>query len=142
MKFRLPRKTKKFLNKELYLYPPDKDGFSLSGDPGRSQKDYNAYKRNELRLLFVSTRKSRREYREKLFSEVSMSNEELKVAVFTIFAKPFQKISYDILIKAKEHKKAKKYYYGFVNAYNLTQTGDDYANTCCMNVDSAKKEMK
>lgn len=50
-KFRLPRKTKKRLRKGLWLYPPDEKGCSLMASPYSSQKDYDAYKRGELRNI-------------------------------------------------------------------------------------------
>jgi hypothetical protein len=49
MKFRMPRKLKKKLKKDFWLYPMDPiENNYLVADPEGNQEDYDAYKRGEL----------------------------------------------------------------------------------------------
>jgi hypothetical protein len=49
MKFRIPRKLKKKLKKDFWLYPMDTiEKNYLVADPEGNQEDYDAYKRGEL----------------------------------------------------------------------------------------------
>ena len=73
-----------------------------------------------------------------MFRPIDMEESELKKAVDFIFAKEYRVSSLITLLKAKGHKTAIKYYYGFINAYNFTINDESYGNTCCMCVDSAK----
>lgn len=144
-KFRIPRKEKKKLKGKLFLYPADDKGSSLTAWPTRSQEDYSAFKSGIVRNLFdkKNQKAKMKTYREKIFKEAHLTDEELKVAVDYIFAEEFRKDSYETLLKAKEHPKAVESYYAFVNSYNLVLSGESsYGNTCCMTVDSAKREMK
>ena len=51
-KFRLPRKIKKQLSHEIWLYPMDeKSKTALMAWPSLSQEDYNAYKLGILRNI-------------------------------------------------------------------------------------------
>jgi len=142
MKFRLPRKTKKKLLKAHLFYPRDKDGSHLVAQPARNQKEYDLYKGGFLIDPFIITKKQLKEYSEKLYTPIEMSKSELKKGVDFIFAKEYRTPALITLLKAKEHKIAKKYYYGFINGYNLTMNGERYGNTCCLCVDSAKELMK
>ncbi|PKV49217.1 hypothetical protein ATE84_1237 [Aquimarina sp. MAR_2010_214] len=139
-KFRLQRKTKKKLNKGLWLYPTDKDGNSLNARPTKNQKDYSAYKKGELRNLFDkrNSRKESKEFWSKLNKEVSVSDEVLEEYVNDIFAEEYRVSSYRTLLEAKDNPKAIIAYYNFINAYNLQDNGESsFGNICCMSVDSA-----
>ncbi len=48
-KFRLPRKIKKKLKRQLWLYPADEKGNSLMAWPQKSQIDYTAIKEGTVR---------------------------------------------------------------------------------------------
>lgn len=144
-KFRLPRKIKKKLNRQLWLYPADDKGNSLMAWPKKYQEDYNAIKQGIVRNLMDSknSKARRKEEREKLDREIKVTDEDLKIFVDDIFAEEYRKSSHDILIKAKTNPKAIIAYYNFVNAYNLYKKGEEsYSNTCCMAVDLAKKLLK
>ena len=143
-KFRLPRKIKKKL-KGLYLYPADEKGGSLAAWPKRSQEDYDALKKGIVRNLNdkKNSKAKRKEYREKMFAPIEISDKKLKEAVDYIFAEEYKETSYKTLLKAKEHPVAIESYYAFVNAYNLVLNGESsYGNVCCMTIDSAESEMK
>lgn len=120
-KFRLPRKTKKRLKRGLWLYPLDEKGNSLMARPSRSQEDYDAYKRGELRNLgsLYNSRKRQLEFRSKIDPEITVTDVVLKTYVDDLIAKEYRKWAFQILVKAKNHSKAKKAYYNFVNAYLL-----------------------
>ena len=142
MKFRLPRKIKKKLRKEHLFYPPEEDGSRLVANPVESQKEYDLYKKGFFENPFIITKKQTKAYREKLFSPIDMMESELIVAISYIFSEKYRVSSLITLLKASRHNEAKKYYYAFINAYNLTINGESYGNTCCMAVDSAKEKMK
>ena len=46
--FRLPRKTKKKIRKNFYLYPKDENDCYLAAFPRENQEDYNAFKKGIL----------------------------------------------------------------------------------------------
>jgi hypothetical protein len=46
--FRLPRKTKKKIRKNFYLYPKDEKDCYLAAFPRKNQEDYNAFKKGIL----------------------------------------------------------------------------------------------
>ena len=50
-KFRLPRKTKKKIKKDFYIYPKDNKNSYLVAWPYRIENDYVAYKNGLLREL-------------------------------------------------------------------------------------------
>jgi hypothetical protein len=50
--FRLPRKEKKSLKREFWLYPADEKGNSLMALPNRIQEDYEAMKIGDFTKLF------------------------------------------------------------------------------------------
>lgn len=141
-KFRLPRKIKKTLRKTIWLYPADEDGSSLSAMPSYNQKEYDLYKSGHFKDLFNPENFDRKAYEIKMFSEIEISDDELKIAVDKIFAKEYRLESLRILREAKDHHTAKKYYHGFVNSFNLIEAGDDHGITACMCVDSAKGILK
>lgn len=144
-KFRLPRKIKKQLKGQLWLYPADDKGNSLMAWPHKDQKDYAAIKQGIVRNLFdpKNTKSKRKKEREKLDKEIMVTDEELKIFVDEIFAEKYRNPSYDTLIKAKTNPKAIIAYYNFINAYNLNKKGEEsYSNTCCMAVDLAKELLK
>lgn len=144
-KFKIPRKTKKFLKKGLWLYPADEKGNSLMGFPTKDERDFKAYKSGVLKNLLdqQDTKQQRKAFWQKLNKEVTVSNETLQSYVNDVFRKEFQNASYDILIEAKKHPKSIKAYYNFINAYQLEQKGEgSYGNICCLAVDNAKKLIK
>ncbi len=142
--FRLPRKVKKKLKKTIWLYPADEKGNSLMAWPTRSQKDYNAVKKGAVRdIMAGSTKATRRKEKEILDKPIEVSDKKLKIFVDKIFAKEYRISSYNTLIKAKNSPKAVVAYYNFINAYYLTEKGEDsYGNICCLAVDSAKRLLK
>lgn len=141
-KFSLPRKTKKRLKKGIWLYSADENGNSLMAFPARSQKDYDAYKKGLLRKLGRSE-KERKDFKKALDQEVQVSNEDLEHYVNDIFRKSSRKWAYNLLINAKNSKRAKTAYYNFVNAYHFyAEDADSYGNICSMAVDLAKEKLK
>ena len=62
MKFRIPRKLKKKLKKDFWLYPMDPiEKNYLVADPEGNQEDYDAYKRGELSGLKGGIKRRRNE---------------------------------------------------------------------------------
>ena len=58
-KFRIPRKVKKKIKKDYWLYPMDEvDKTYMKANPHKNQKDYDAFKRNELSGMLFNIRKS------------------------------------------------------------------------------------
>lgn len=143
-KFRLPRKTKKFL-RGLWLYPPDKKGNSLMASPKRSQEDYTAIKQGIVRKLPDprNAKARRKEFSEKIDKEIMVTDKELKTYVDDIIREDLRNSSYNTLIEAKKNPKSIIAYYNFVNAYNLYKNGEDsFGNICCASIDSAKVLLK
>ena len=144
-KFRIPRKTKKFLKKGLWLYPADEKENSLMGFPARDEEDFYAYKQGILKNLFdrKNSKQEAKEYRQKMNKEVFVTDEILRVYVDAVFRKDLRNSSYFILVEAKSHPLAIIAYYNFINAYQMDQNGEDsYGNICCLAVDSAKELLK
>ena len=144
-KFRIPRKTKKFLKNGLWLYPADEKGNSLMGFPTRDEEDFYAYQQGVLKNLFdrKNSKQESEEYRQKMNKAISVPNETLRAYVDDIFRKDLRNSSYYILIEAKSHPRAIIAYYNFINAYNLDQSGEDsYGNICYLAVDRAKELLK
>jgi hypothetical protein len=56
-KFRLPRKTKKRLEKDFYTYPKDNNNSYLVAWPSKYEEDYIAYKKSLLRGLKEESKK-------------------------------------------------------------------------------------
>ncbi len=56
-KFRLPRKTKKKLEKDFYTYPKDERDSYLVAWPSKYEEDYIAYKKGLLRGLKEESKK-------------------------------------------------------------------------------------
>jgi hypothetical protein len=143
--FRLPRKVKKGLKGNMWLYPPDEKGNSLMASPKRSQEDYNAVKKGEAKPLVdrKNAKEKRKAYREKMNKVVFVTDEELKTFVDDIFAERYRKSSYNNLLLAKNNPKAVVAYYNFINAYHFYKDGQDsYANICCLAADYAKELLK
>ncbi len=142
--FRLPRKLKKKLHGNLFLYPADENGNRLMAFPHRNQEDYNAVKtRIALDIMYNENPKvERKAYLEKMNKEVIVTDEELRNYVDDIFAFKFRNPSFNTLLKAKNHPKSAVAYYNFVNAYKLSKTEDGYKNICCMAVDKAKELLR
>lgn len=145
--FRLPRKVRKSLKRDLWLYPADDRGNSLMAFPTRSQDDYIALKQGIVKNIQdhgdAKTKAERKALKEKLDSEVIVSDEELKRYVDDIVRKDFRVSFYNILVAARDHPKAVVAFYNFVNAYQLYEKGDDsFGNICCLSVDKAKSIMK
>jgi len=144
-RFRLPRKIKKSLQRNLWLYPADEKGNSLMAIPTKYQDDYTALKKQIVRnLIDPKNAKARRKaFREKLDKETFVSDEKLKRYVDHIFREDLRTSSYNTLISAKNNPKAIIAYYNFVNAYQLYERGDDsYGNICCLSLDKADELLK
>lgn len=144
-KFRLPRKIKKTLKGQIWLYPADENGNSQMAFPSRSQKDYTALKKGILKNLIdqKNARTRRKELSTKLNKEITIPDEDLKRYVENIFRDEFRNSSFKTLLKAKRHPKAITGYYHFVNAYHLYEKGDEsFGNICCLAVDKAKALLK
>jgi len=144
-KFRIPRKTKKFLKNGFWLYPADEKGNSLMGFPARDEEDFYAYQQGVLKNLFdrKNSKQESEEYRQKMNKIVSVSNETLRAYVDEIYRKDLRNSSYYILIEAKNNSLAVIAYYNFINAYILNQIGEgSYGNICCLAVDRAKELLK
>jgi hypothetical protein len=144
-RFRLPRKVKKSLKGNLWLYPADDKGNSLMASPTRSQEDFTALKKGIVRnLIDPKNAKARRKaFRERLDKENFVSDDDLKRYVDDIIREDLRRASYNTLIEAKNSPKAVRAYYNFVNAYQLFEQGEDsYGNICCLAIDSAKDLLK
>jgi hypothetical protein len=57
-KFRLPRKTKKRIEKDFYIYPKDDKNSYLVAWPSKYEEDYVAYKKGLLTGLKEELRKT------------------------------------------------------------------------------------
>jgi hypothetical protein len=57
-KFRLPRKTKKRLEKDFYIYPKDNKSSYLVAWPSKYEEDYVAYKKGLLTGLKEESKKT------------------------------------------------------------------------------------
>lgn len=57
-KFRLPRKTKKRIEKDFYIYPKDNKSSYLVAWPSKYEEDYVAYKKGLLTGLKEELRKT------------------------------------------------------------------------------------
>ena len=57
-KFRLPRKTKKRIEKDFYTYPKDDKNSYLVGWPSKYEEDYVAYKKGLLTGLKEESKKT------------------------------------------------------------------------------------
>jgi hypothetical protein len=79
-KFRLPRKVKKSLKGNLWIYPSDEKGNSLMASPRRCQEHFTALKKGIVRnLIDPKNAKARRKaLRDKLYKENTVSDEYLK----------------------------------------------------------------
>lgn len=143
-KFRLPRKIKKQLGKDMWLYPADEKGNSLMAWPKKNQKDYTAIKQGVLRSLIdhKNAKVRRKEYWEQLNREITVTDEELKKRVDEIFLEKYRRKAYNTLILAKNNPKAIIAYYNFINAYNSYRKGEDSGNACCHAIDTAKELLK
>lgn len=144
-RFRLPRKIKKSLKGNLWLYPTDEKGNSLMAFPTKSQEDYTALKKGIVRNLIdpKNSKARRKAFRKKLDKETIVSDEELKRYVDDIIREDLRTSSYNTLIAAKNNPKAIIAYYNFVNAYQLYERGDEsYGNICCLSLDKAEELLK
>ncbi len=144
-KFKIPRKLKKRLKKGFWLYNPDENGSSLMASPHRNKKDFIAYKKGMLRNLIdpYNSKKRQMEFNKKIDKKVMVSDEVLKSYVDDIMRKDLRRSSYEILIKAKNSKKAISDYYNFVNAYQLVEKGESsFGNICCLAIENAEKRLK
>ena len=144
-RFRLPRKVKKSLKGNLWLYPADEQGNSLMASPTRYQEDYTALKNGTVRNLIdpKGAKARQKAFREKLDKETIVPDEELKRYVDDIIREDLRTSSYNTLIAAKNSPKAINAYHNFVNAYQLYEDGDDsYGNICCMAIDRTEQLLK
>ena len=57
-KFRLPRKTKKKIKKDFYIYPKDNKNSYLVAWPSKYEEDYVAYKKGLLTGLKEESKKT------------------------------------------------------------------------------------
>ena len=143
--FRLPRKVKKKLKGNLWLYPADEKGNSLMASPTRSQKDFTSVKEGVVRNLMdpKNAKAKRKAFREKMNKENVVSDEKLQLYVNDIFREDIRRSAFNTLIAAKNNPKAIIAYYNFVNAYQLNEAGEDsYGNICCMALDRAEDLLK
>ncbi|MFV0565724.1 MAG: hypothetical protein ACK5NB_07820 [Flavobacteriaceae bacterium] len=141
-KFRLPRKVKKRLKGGLWLYPQDEKGNSIAAFPYKYKEDYNAYKQGVIKRFLDRHKETNEERQEKyktLDNEIYVSDDKLKIYVNTFFAKPYRLPFYSILLQAKNHPKAQKGYFNFINAYHENEKDDSYGNICCLAIDYAKE---
>ena len=142
IKFRLPRLEKKRL-RGLWLYPEDEKGNSLMAHPRKSQKDYTAIKEGVVRNILDGSRKRAKERYAQLSKEVIVSDEKLKEYVNDIFREDLRMSTYRTFIEAKNHPKAIRAYYQFVNAYHMYQEDEHSSgNTCCLVLDTARDLLK
>lgn len=144
-KFRLPRKLKKRLRKGFWLYPADEKGNSQMAFPFRSKEDYEALKGGIVTNFFNKTKEENQKSKEELNalnSEIFVSDEKLKDYVNDIFAKQYRLTSYNILLQSKNHPKAQKGYFNFVNAYHKYIEDDSFGAICCLSVDLARDLLK
>lgn len=142
-KFRLPRKIKKALKKNIWIYPHDEDNCYLMAWPTRSEEDYHAIKKGIVGKISDSTKASRKKRIEKLDKENFVSDQTLRTYVEDLLQKKFQESSYITLIRAKNDPKAQKAYFNFVNAYQAYENGNDSSgNICCLAIDLARKLLK
>lgn len=142
-KFRLPRRTKKYLKKTMWLYQPDEKGNSLMAWPTKSQDDYIAVKKGNARKFPDRTRAERKRFIAELDKEIFVDDHVLRTYIDIIIREDLRNSSYSTLIEAKNNPKAVKAYYNFVNAYQLYENGNDsYGNICCLAIDSAKEHLK
>lgn len=141
--FRLPRKEKKRL-RGLWLYPADEKGNSLMASPRKRQKDYTALKTGELRNLGAGARKNSKAMYAELSVEVKIPDEKLKEYVDNIFREDLRVSAYRTFLEAKNHPKASRGYYHFVNAYHKDLEDEDrsWGTTCCFALDTAHKLLK
>jgi len=142
--FRLPRKTKKKLQKTIWLYPPDKKGNSLVAWPCHDQKDYNAVKQGIAKDIMADSTKAKRKEEKKLLDQpIEVSNDELKIYIDEIFAKEYRNFAFRTLVEAKNTPRAKVAYCNFINAYRMVETGkDSYGNICYLSMDKARDLLK
>jgi len=142
-KFRLPRKTKRFLKKTIWLYPPDEKGNSLMAWPTKSQEDYTAVKKGIATRFPDSTKAERKKFIDELDKEILVEDQVLRTYVNDIIREDLRNSSYSMLIEAKNNPKAVKAYFNFVNAYQLFKKGkESYGNICCLAIDNAKELLK
>jgi len=144
-RFRLPRKLKKYLKGNLWLYPADKEGNSLMAFPSRSQEDYKALQTGIVKNIIdpINSKARRKAFKERLDKETHVSDKELKLYVNDIIREDLRTSSYNTLIEAKNSPKAIIAYYNFVNAYQIYERGEkSYGNICCLSLDSAKELLK
>lgn len=144
--FKLPRLEKKKLRKQIWFYPADENGNSLVAFPHKYKKDYDAMKKGIVQDIFArrtpEEKENRRREHKELNNEIYVSDDELRQYVDDIFAKEYRNFSYNILLEAKNHSKAKIGYFNFVNSYNKYLTENSFGNVCCMAVDYAKQLLK
>ena len=144
-KFRLPRKLKKRLRKGFWLYPPDEDGNSQMAFPYKYREDYEGFKKGIVTSFFNKSKEEKQKSKEELDAlnnEIFVSDEKLKEYVNDIFAKQYRLISYNILLQSKNHPKAQKGYFNFINAYHKHFEDSSLGNICCLSVDLARDLLK
>ncbi|SDR74489.1 hypothetical protein SAMN05216503_0712 [Polaribacter sp. KT25b] len=142
-KFRLPRKIKKKLS-GLWLYPKDEKGNSLMAHPKTSQEDYTAVKQGLVHNILdrKNSRKRSIEFHQKIDVEISISDELLKKYVDDYFREDVRIASYQTLINAKNNLHTIKYYFNFINAYQLNKKDGSYSNIPALAVEQAQKLLK
>ncbi|MCX6183434.1 MAG: hypothetical protein NT150_16110 [Bacteroidetes bacterium] len=141
--FRLPRKTKKSLKGEIWLYPRDKNGNSTMAFPCSKQEDYSAWKQGIKRNLMDEddSKEKRKAYWQKLDKEISVSDKKLREYVDDIFREGLRNKAYQVLLDAKNEPKAIVAYYNFINAYQM-QEEEPSGNICCLAFDKASELLK
>ncbi len=140
-KFRIPRKTKKQLEKTIWLYQPDKKGNSKAAFPIKNKEDFLAWNQGLLRDMFADDEsKSQRKEQNKLLDQpINITDEILLKYVEDIFREDYRRKAFNILVEAKKNKNTVRAYYNFVNAYHFDKEGDDsWGNICCLCIDLAE----
>jgi hypothetical protein len=143
-KFRLPRRLKKNISGNIWLYPADEEGNKEMALPSSSQKDYDAVRTGIARSILYreNLKVERKAYKQKINAEAFVTDEELRNFIDDIFAEKHRNSSYNILLKAKKHPQAVIAYYNFINIYRLSRTDSSYTNICCLAVDRAKELLR
>lgn len=138
-KFRLPRKIKKKLKNNIWLYPPDEKGSRVMAMPAKNQKEYDLLKHGEISSIGFESRKERDEIFKGLYEPINMPDEKLKEEIDRIYRREFRESTFNTLIKAKKDPRAIKYYYGFINSLAKIEKHRNLPFSC---VDSARYIMR
>ncbi len=108
-------------------------------NPTRSQEDYDAMVMGKLRDLGARSDSTRSLDFTRLDRPVEIDDEILKKYIDEIFRRDLRTYAYHIYRRAHNSSTAKKAYYQFINAYELSNGGrEGYGNICCLTLDLAE----